>query len=301
MRTSNLRFIAKKSTIMKTNSNYAFFGTPMVAVWVLEEMEKAEMLPKVIVTAPDRPAGRGMQLTESEVKVWAREHNIPILQPEKLDAAFRTEISAYECEVFVVAAYGKILSKRVLSLTPHGCINVHPSLLPKYRGAAPIEGQILSDEKEVGVSIMLLDEGMDTGPVLAQERIEISGWPVGRTELSEILARAGGCSLASVLPGWVAGTIPATPQDNTLVTFTRKIEKEDGLIDPTGPARENYLKYCAYEGWPGLYFFVERNGIKIRVKITKASYRDDAFVIEQVIPEGKREMPYQTFLASIAD
>jgi len=273
----------------------------MVAVWVLEEMEKAEMLPKVIVTAPDRPAGRGMQLTESEVKVWAREHNIPILQPEKLDAAFRTEISAYECEVFVVAAYGKILSKRVLSLTPHGCINVHPSLLPKYRGAAPIEGQILSDEKEVGVSIMLLDEGMDTGPVLAQERIEISGWPVGRTELSEILARAGGCSLASVLPGWVAGTIPATPQDNTLVTFTRKIEKEDGLIDPTGPARENYLKYCAYEGWPGLYFFVERNGIKIRVKITKASYRDDAFVIEQVIPEGKREMPYQTFLASIAD
>ncbi|KND50892.1 MAG: methionyl-tRNA formyltransferase [Parcubacteria bacterium C7867-007] len=285
-------------TIMKNNIRYAFFGTPMVAVWVLEEMEQAGMLPVVVITAPDRPAGRGMQLSEPEVKVWAQERNIPVLQPEKLGKEFRAELSTYECEVFLVAAYGKILGEKLLALAPRGCINVHPSLLPKYRGAAPIEGQILADEKEVGVSIMQLDSEMDHGPILIQERVDVSGWPVGRMELSELLARTGGRAAASTLPSWVAGTLTATPQNHVLATYTRKTEKEDGLIDPNGPARENYLKYCAYEGWPGLYFFIERNGIKIRVKITKASFADDAFVIETVIPEGKREMPYQTFIAS---
>lgn len=279
-----------------SNFKYAFFGTPMVAVWVLEELEATGMLPVVIVTAPDKRAGRGMALTPSPVKVWAEERNIPVLQPEKLDQAFRDALAAYTCDVFLVAAYGKILSDRALTLASHGCLNVHPSLLPKYRGAAPIESQILADEKDVGVSIMVLDAEMDHGPIVAQERLDIPNWPLGRMELSELLARTGGRMAAQALPAWVAGTITATPQQHEFATYTRKTEKEDGLIDPEGPARANYLKYCAYEGWPGLYFFIQKNGKDMRVKVTKAIYENDTFVIERVIPEGKKEMAYTDLL-----
>jgi methionyl-tRNA formyltransferase len=285
---------------MKTDSpRYAFFGTPMVAVWVLEELEAAGMLPAVLVTAPDKPSGRGMHLSQPAVKVWALERNIPLLQPEKLNDAFVAELRTYEPEVLLVAAYGKILRDNVLTLAPHGCLNVHPSLLPKYRGAAPIESQILADEPNVGVSLMQMDAEMDHGPIITQKRIEIPGWPLGRNELSELLARAGGRQAAAALPAWITGTLTATPQSHELATYTRKTEKEDGLIDPNSNARENYLKYCAYEGWPGLYFFIEKNGAPMRVKITKASYENDTFVIENVIPEGKREMPYAQFLTTI--
>lgn len=303
MRMSSSKCVAKQlHTMMKTDAfKFAFFGTPMVAVWVLEELEAAGLRPAAIVTAPDRPAGRGMQLSQPEVKVWALERGIPVLQPEKLDDDFYTNISAYECDVFLVAAYGKILRENILTLPSRGCINVHPSLLPKYRGAAPIESQILADEKDIGVSLMQMDAEMDHGPILAQERVEVAGWPVGRMELSELLARAGGRIAAATMPHLVSGSVTATPQQHELATYTRKTEKEDGLIDPNGPARENYLKYCAYEGWPGLYFFVPKGGKQLRVKITKASYQDDAFIIEQVIPEGKREMPYAQFLSTLAN
>ena len=282
---------------MKTDLRYAFFGTPMVAVWVLEELAASGMLPVVIVTAPDRPAGRGMQLQKSEVKTWAEARGIPVLQPEKLDDAFVAALAAYGCDVLLVAAYGKILRENILTLAPHGCLNVHPSLLPKYRGAAPIEAQLLADEKDVGVSLMQMDAEMDHGPIIAQERIEVEGWPVMRSVLSELLARAGGRLAAARMPLWIEGAI-AAPQQHDLATYTRKTEKEDGLIDPNGPARENYLKYCAYEGWPGLYFFAEKNGKPVRVKVAKARYENDSFVIEEVIPEGKRAMPYARFLTA---
>ncbi|MDB5237286.1 MAG: Methionyl-tRNA formyltransferase [Parcubacteria group bacterium] len=283
---------------MKTDLRYAFFGTPMVAVWVLEELEAAGMLPAVIVTAPDKPAGRGMQLTPPQVKVWALERGIPVLQPEKLNAVFVSELASYECDVFLVAAYGKILRERILTLAPSGCLNVHPSLLPKYRGAAPIEAQILADEKDIGVSLMQMDAEMDHGPILVQEHVSVPGWPIARNELSEVLARTGGRMAAAAMPAWTAGSIVPIPQQHDRATYTRKTQKEDGLIDPNGPARANYLKYCAYEGWPGLYFFVARDGKRLRVKITKASYENDTFIIERIIPEGKREMPYEQFLTA---
>ena len=270
----------------------------MVAVWVLEELEAAGLRPAAIVTAPDRPAGRGMQLMQPEVKLWGLERGIPVLQPEKLDEDFYTKMQAFGCDVFLVAAYGKILRENILTLPPHGCLNVHPSLLPNYRGAAPIESQILADEQNVGVSLMQMDAEMDHGPILAQERVEVAGWPVGRIALSELLARAGGRIAAATMPLWVSGAVTAVPQQHKFATYTRKTQKEDGLIDPNGPARENYLKYCAYEGWPGVYFFASKAGKQLRIKVTKASFQNDAFLIEQVIPEGKREMPYAQFLLS---
>ncbi len=284
---------------MSDSIQYGFFGTPQVAAWVLDEMEAAGMLPAVIVTAPDKPAGRGMQLQAPEAKKWGEARGIPVLQPEKLDSTFLAALAPYACSVFLVAAYGKILRERVLTAAPYGCINVHPSLLPKYRGAAPIEAQILADEPEVGVSLMHLDAEMDHGPLIAQEHIPIPDWPVMRRELSERLARAGGRLAAASLAAWISGSLSAHPQNHAQATYTRKTEKEDGRIDPQGPARENYLKYCAYEGWPGLFFFVSRHGARIRVKITKASYKQDSFVIEEVIPEGKRAMPYAQFLTAL--
>jgi methionyl-tRNA formyltransferase len=240
-----------------------------------------------------------MQLQKPDAKLWAEARGIPVLQPEKLDDAFAVALAAYACDVFLVAAYGKILREDILTLAPHGCLNVHPSLLPKYRGAAPIEAQLLADERDVGVSLMQMDAEMDHGPILAQERVEVIGWPIMRSTLSELLARAGGRLAAAAMPGWVAGTLEAVPQRHEDATYTRKTEKEDGLIDPNGPARENYLKYCAYEGWPGLYFFAEKNGKKIRVKILKARYEDGSFVIEEVIPEGKRATPYAQFVTAL--
>lgn len=277
---------------MSTSTRFAFFGTPMVAVWVLDELEQAGMLPEVIVTAPDRPAGRGMQLTQPPVKVWALERNIPVLQPEKIDDACIATLKDYACDVFLVAAYGKIFRSAVLTLPPHGCVNVHPSLLPKYRGAAPIESQILADEAHVGVSLMVMDEEMDHGPIIAQEEIGIPEWPIGRDALSELLARAGGRLSATYLPQWVAGTITAAPQDHEAATYTRKTEKEDGHIDLAASGRLNYLKYCAYEGWPGLFFFAEKEGARIRVKVSAAHFADDAFVIDRIVPEGKTEQDF---------
>lgn len=271
---------------------FAFFGTPQVAVWVLDELEKAGMLPQVIVTAPDKPAGRGLALTAPPAKEWAAARGIPVLQPEKLNAAFREALAAYGSDVFLVAAYGKILRSDVLTMSPHGCLNVHPSLLPKYRGAAPIESQILADEQPVGVSLMLMDEEMDHGPILAQAEVGTPSWPLRRIALSELLARAGGALAAARMPEWVAGARLATPQDHAAATYTRKTEKEDGRISLADPDRQNYLKYCAYESWPGVYFFARKEGRELRVNVTRASFEDGVFKVERIVPAGRSEQGF---------
>jgi methionyl-tRNA formyltransferase len=267
---------------------YAFFGTPHFAVEVLEAMKP--MLPALVVTAPDKPSGRGLELTPSAVKLWAKANDVPFIQPTSLTET-PTELIDGKFDLFLVAAYGKILRKNILDLPRHKCINIHPSLLPKYRGASPIEAQILADEKEVGVSLIVMDEEVDHGPVIGQEKGDAT--ITGKKEFSKMLAYAGGLLAARTLPQWVSGSITAVPQDHTQATFTKKIKKEDGLIDPHGNARKNYLKYLAYEGWPGVYFF--ENGLPgqgKRIKVTKAKFENNQFVIERVIPEGKPEMPY---------
>ena len=278
---------------------FVFFGTPQFSVIILEELAAAGLLPDLVVTAPDKPAGRGMELTPPPVKIWALKHSIPVLQPEKLDEDFVSKLLTADCNLFLVAAYGKILPKSVLDIPIRGAVNVHPSLLPYYRGASPIESQILADEKSVGVSIMLMDELMDHGPLLALELVTIPDWPVGKKKLTDILAHAGGKALAQVIPEWIAENIKALPQNHEQATFTKKIEKEDGEIDLSASARENYLKYLAYEGWPGTYFFVEKNGTPLRVKIAEASLKDSEFLIKRVIPEGKSEMSYEDFVRSV--
>ena len=288
----------KKKTKSKDNIQFVFFGTPTLSVIVLDELKNAGMLPALVITAPDRPAGRGLKITPPPVKVWALTHNIPLLQPEKLDADFLSELQTTQYDVFIVAAYGKILPKELLDIPKHGALNVHPSLLPKFRGASPIVSAILEDSKETGISIMSLDEEMDHGPIVAQKKIALADWPPRASELGETLAHEGGKLLATVLPHWVASEIEAKEQNHDVATYCKKITKVDGLINLNDNVYKNLLKIRALEGWPGTYTFFERNGKKIRVGIIGAHIENENLIISRVKAEGKREMPYEEFLRS---
>jgi len=274
---------------------FAFFGTPELAVVVLEELDAAGLIPQVVITTPDEKKGRGLKLCPTPVKEWAEAHSIPVHQPEKLDEKFARSL---EADVFVVVAYGKILPKEVLDVPKHGTLNVHPSLLPRLRGASPVRSAILNDEKKVGVSVMVLDEEMDHGPIVAQKQIEIAEWPPRALEIEERAMREGGKLLAQLLPEWLAGDIEAREQNHDLATYCEKIEKEDGLLDLSADPYQNLLKIRAYEGWPGTYTFFERGGKKIRVQILDAHIEGSQLIIDTVKPEGKKEMPYPDFLRS---
>ena len=285
---------------MKTN--FAFFGTDNFSVGVLNELKKASFRPAVIVTSPDKPKGRGLKLAPSAVKLWAIKNKVVFLQPIKLDYNFTYKLQATSYKLFIVASYGKIIPREILNIPKHGALNVHPSLLPKYRGASPIQAQILNDEKKVGVTIMLMDEKMDHGPILASREFSIFNFQFSNDiptakELSEKLAEEGGKLLAETVPKWLAGEIKPIPQDENQTTFCPKITKEDGLIDLKDPPRQNFLKIQAFAGWPDAYFFAERNGKKTRVKITQATLVDSQLKIESVIPEGKKEISFAQFNA----
>lgn len=260
-----------------------FFGTPRFAVYVLEELEKGGIVPDVIVTQPDRPAGRGLKLTASPVKIWALERHIPL------------EATPPEVDLFVVTAYGKILPKEMLAVPRKGTLNVHPSLLPKFRGPSPIESQILADDRECGVTVIKLDDEVDHGPIVAQASVTPEVWPMRASILEEMLAREGGKLLAETIPPYMEGSIVPESQDHTKATFTKKIQKEDGLIEIRHPmsdfeAYQNYLKFCAYDEWPGTFFFKD----DVRYKITDAVLENASFKPLRVIPEGKTEREWKT-------
>lgn len=278
------------------NPRFAFFGTPEFATIILDELELAGFLPVVVVTAPDAPKGRRLVMTSSEVKSWATSRNIPTLTPKTLrDGTFTDTISSYNCDLFVVAAYGKIIPKEILDVPPHGTINVHPSLLPKFRGSSPIESAILSAETHTGVTIMQLDEQMDHGPIIAQRERIIKDWPPKGSELTRDLAHFGGKLLTEIIPEWLNG-LRAHEQDHSRATFTKKIVKDDGLIDPHGDALYNYKKIRALDEWPGAFFYTERNGKQIRVRVNEATYDNGILIITRITPDGKKEMSYQDFL-----
>lgn len=271
---------------------FIFFGTPRFSIFILEELKAADLLPTLIVTAPDRPRGRGLEVLPPEVKVWALEHEIDVLQPEKLkDDNFLGELRNTDWDFFVVAAYGKILPPELLAIPKHGILNVHPSLLPKFRGASPIQSQILADEQKTGVTIMKIDEELDHGPIVAQASIEPEPWPLPYPLLEELLAREGGKLLAEAIPEWLEGNISPEEQEHEQATYTKKITKEDGRIDLTEDSYQNYLKFQAYRSWPGVFMFEGDT----RIKITEAAFEENTFKIVKVIPEGKREMSYEDY------
>lgn len=281
----------------------AFFGNSEFSLIILEELKKLGVLPDLVVTTEDKPIGRKMVLTPTPTKVWAENNSIEYIEAKKLkDEGFLKKISEYD--LHIVASYGKIIPKVVIDMPKYHVLNIHPSLLPKYRGPSPLQEQILNNDTEIGVSIMLIDEQVDHGAVVAQKKVDIALWPVSFTELEHILGREGAKLLSEILPDWIKGNIEAKEQDHTQATFTKKVEKIDGLLtlSETEPWEKytDYLKYLAFEQWPGTYFEIEKDGKKMRVLIKKASWKDGQFILERVLPEGKKEMDYKDFLRGLS-
>jgi len=272
---------------MTNKPSIVFFGTDYVSICILEELKKNSFLPSLIVTQPDKPQGRKMTVTQPDVKVWADENNIPTLQPEVFDEDFINEITKNDWDLFIVASYGKIITNKVLEIPKHKTLNIHPSLLPKYRGPTPAEQAILDDSKETGVTVMRMDEKMDHGPIVKQEKIFFETWP-DKQDMLKRLATLGGATLCDIIPDWINGKIVEVDQDHTQATFTKMISKEDGLINLGENDYKNFLKYKAYKPWPGVFFF--ENGK--RIKITDADFINNKFIIKKIIPEGKKEMLY---------
>ena len=279
--------------------NIAFFGNSKFSVFCLEEMKNQGLIPAVVITASDKPLGRKMLLTKSETKVWAEENDVTFIEQEKLkDEAFLEKIKEYD--LFLVASYGKIVPKVILDMPKYGVLNIHPSLLPKYRGPSPLQTQILNDEKNIGVTVMLMDELVDHGPIITQAKVEIENWPINLIALKEITAKTGVKLLVDNLDAWINKKIEAKEQDHDQATFTKKVEKNDGLLDlEFGKPYENYLKTKAYYPWPGTFFFISKGDKKIRVVIKESEYTDGIFHILKVIPEGKNEMGYDDLLRGL--
>ena len=268
-------------------NNFIYFGTPKVSGDTLALLLKNGFVPKLIVTAPDAPRGRGLVLTPSETKVLAREHGIPVITPEKLTGETITEIAGYRGDYALVVAYGKIFPEKLIAQFPKGVLNVHYSLLPKHRGATPLEAALLSGDAETGVTIQKMVKALDAGDVVAQASTPIAVNETAR-ELRPRLIILGAELLVKTLPAYLAGELSGIPQEAQLATHSGKLKKEDGLLDLTAAAEENWRKYRAYADTIGTYFFKDGK----RMKVTAASLKNGVFLVTRVIPEGKQEISY---------
>ncbi len=270
---------------------FVFFGTPYVARDTLEILKNREYVPVLVVTSPDQPRGRGMKLTQSETKDWALANSIPVITPEKITPDVIAEISACGATLGIVAAYGKILPKELIDSFPLGIVNIHYSLLPKYRGASPVESALLAGDTVTGVAIQQMVPALDAGDILALQEVPIELTETTR-ELRPRLVTIGGNLLADMLPTFIEGSIEGAPQDSTQATRCKKITKEQGLLNLTDDPQTNWQKYRAYAESPGTYFFVQKGERSIRMKITKAALENGQFVVQRVIPEGKAEQDF---------
>lgn len=284
---------------MNPKPSFVFFGTPKFAETILDELLAEGFIPQLIVAQEDKPKGRHLVMTPPETKVWGEKHNVPVYQPKTLrDGEALAFLKEKEPEsgwdLFIVAAYGKIIPKDILEYPKHKTLNVHPSLLPKLRGSSPIQGAIL-EEKNTGVTIMRIDEELDHGPIVAQRNATIEPWPPYREVLEETLAHEGGRLLSEVIPQWVQGSLKEIPQDDSQATYTKKISKEDALLNLEDEPSLNLRKIKAYSGWPNAYTFLETKSGKKRMIIKSAHVENDTLILEKVIPEGGKEMDFEEF------
>lgn len=295
-----------------------FMGSPDFAIPTLKAL--AESYPIAgVVTQPDRPAGRGRQLTPPPVKVLAEELGLPVIQPRRLKEPEAMEsLRAWRPDMIVVAAFGQILRPEVLDLPKYGGLNVHASLLPRWRGAAPIPAAILHGDKQSGVTIMRIDPGLDTGPMLSQ-RSTLIGSKETAGALSQRLSELGAELLLETIPGYLRGDILPQPQDDTQSTYAPMLKKEDGLLDFSQSAAYLVRQVRAYNPWPGSFTFWQGQRLKVlrahaefrpSPGVGKASEQADfpsvgtgegLLVLEQVQPAGKRAMPGEVFLNGAKD
>jgi len=251
---------------MNTPVRVAFFGTPTLASTILEALCESPYKPALVVTAPDKPAGRGYALTPPAVKETAAHYDIPVLQPEKLDEQFAEQLLHQAWDVFIVAAYGKIIPKRILDIPVKGTLNVHGSLLPKHRGSSPIQAAIANGDIMTGPTIMLIDEKMDHGPIIAQKEFPIAPDETSGT-LFVKMADEGARLLVETLPGWLSDELKATPQNHDKATTTSMLTKEDGRMNWGSAAVTLERLVRAYDPWPGTFTFW--GGRRVKILATK--------------------------------
>jgi methionyl-tRNA formyltransferase len=248
-----------------------FMGTAELACASLRALlDSQDFQVLAVVTQPDRPKGRDLKLQPSEVKRVALAANIPVLQPERArEPQFIEELKQLTPDYIVVVAYGQILPRAILDTPRFGCVNVHTSFLPKYRGAAPIQAALLNGDPETGVTIMQMEEGLDTGPIISQRVIPIEAIDDAQT-LHDKLAIVGAELLTPTLVDFAAGKIKAQPQDDARATHVKKIKKEDGQLDWAQPARVLQNRIRAFTPWPGAFTFQQTDGKPRLLKIWRA-------------------------------
>lgn len=293
-----------------------FFGTPQFAVPSLQALLKANYEVAAVVTAPDAPAGRGQEVTSSPITQLAKANNLLVIQPHKLNnPEVIALLQSLGASLGVLVAYGHILPPVFLQMFAHGIVNLHPSLLPKYRGPSPITGVLLNGEAETGVSIMVLDEEMDHGPIIAQVTEPIQNDDTAIT-LRDRLADIGANTLIKSLPDYISGSLKPVSQDHNLATFTKFVKAEDGLINWSQLTTQIHQAWKAYQPWPGV--FTLWNGKRLKfghlepskgvlggtpglVKAQKDRFlevitSDSSILIDQLQLEGSRMMTAEEFI-----
>ena len=301
---------------MQKSLNMVFMGTPDLAATVLGSLLESGYPVKAVVTQPDKPKGRGKALACSPVKELAVENGIPVLQPERAkDEAFIEELRTYAPDIIVVAAYGKILPKSILDMPKYGCINVHTSLLPDYKGAAPIQWAILNGETQTGVTIMYMDEGCDTGDIISAEHIEIAADETGGG-LHDKLAVLGGELLVRTLPSILDGSCTRTPQEKGVGRYVSIIDKSLGNLDFTRPAIELERYIRGLDPWPCAFTKLEGKILKLwkayvipdtteeapgtvlpgDKKALRVATGEGILAVTELQPEGKRRMKTEEYL-----
>ncbi len=302
---------------MPMNTRIVFMGSPDFALPTLEALHRAFDVVGV-VTQPDRPAGRGRALRPPDVKVLAERLGLPLIQPKTLKSQDAIDqLKQWAPDVIVVAAFGQILREDVLNLPAYGCLNVHASLLPRWRGAAPVQAAILNDDA-TGVTIMKMDPGLDTGPILAQSQIEIEP-KMTAGELFDILAQMGADLLVEILPKYLRGEIHPQPQNDAESTYAPRLAKSDGLLDFNQPAAFLARKVRAFNPWPGAFQFFDDTRLKIYMAHATAmedagigrryvfedkpawGTADGLLVLDEVHASGKSRVTGQEFLRGAKD
>jgi methionyl-tRNA formyltransferase len=282
----------------KSKPKIIFMGTPEFGAIILERLINGKYKPILVVTAPDKPVGRKQILTPPPVKVVAQKFNIPVVQPEKI-GNWKLEIGKLKPDLIVVAAYGQILPKEILEIPRFGCLNLHPSLLPRWRGPSPIQYTILNGDKRAGVTIILMDEKMDHGDIVANSKFKIRNSKITYGELLKDLANLGVKLLIETIPKWVKGKIKPKPQDESKATYTKILKKEDGKIDWGKSAEEIERQIRAFEIWPGSFSFWQKTKNKIqRIKILKVKvlkkFTNKTYPIGKILLGPKNELCVQT-------
>lgn len=261
-----------------------FMGTSSFADVILNALIENSYNIVGVYTKADKKVGRAGNIKKSIVKITAEKNKLDVFQPEKFDEVAIHELLSLKPDLIIVAAYGKILPKKILEIPKYKCINVHASLLPSYRGPSPVQNALLDGEKETGATIMLMDAGIDTGDILSSKKILIHPDEL-YPELLERLASVSSSLLLETIPRWVSGKIIPKKQDNSKATFCQLIEKDQGHILWSDPAQSIYNKYRSFFIWPGIYSYWKKNGSNTRIKLNKIAVLSESIAKDRHLGE----------------